>query len=184
MINSLPSSKKEKKKAFLWKPSLSFGTDTDPRGQFLCKLIALAFTGPLWDCIRRDQNRQEQGGWRLELLTWEAREPREMGKSRYELDCELRGSEQNRPRVGQWCFYIHSRGQSHPITEKKNEESGLSVNILDTLLDHALTHWDPKHFLDPSLIWSSWQLHEAVPTYLKSLYFSGKKKRRYRILRL
>jgi hypothetical protein len=65
-----------------------------------------------------------QGVRRLELLTWE------MGKSRYELDCVLRCSEMNRSSVGDGTFTFTLEG-SHPITEE-NEESGLSVNILDT----------------------------------------------------
>lgn len=46
---------------------------------FSWTLSGIGYTG--------DGDRLEQGVWRMGLLTWEVREPREMGKSRYELDC-------------------------------------------------------------------------------------------------
>lgn len=60
---------------------------------------------------------------------WGGREQRQVGESRNELDRVLRCSRTERPSFRSVTFTFDLEG-SHSITEE-NEESGLSVNILD-----------------------------------------------------
>lgn len=60
---------------------------------------------------------------------WGVREQRQVGESRNELDRVLRCSRTERPSFRSVTFTFDLEG-SHSITEE-NEESGLSVNILD-----------------------------------------------------